>query len=331
MNNDVAVVSLFELPDLVDDVTGKDGGVVPFGVGQGLRDDVLGHGVELVRELALVVRPDGSEAVVGDPAEQKGVRVHRLVELELVAFRAAAEGVGPADALEALGSARRLDDAVDGHVLSDDDSSHLHSPFAVVLIVKFGSASSEVYTSTTTFLMMCSLCCELSPGASYRSKRALSCTITQFIPAYSCGRFAQAFVPQSASALGSDAADRNSQPGKRCQGSTRPAVRESSRVGPVRFAEQSCVSTRWLARNDTVQRVPTILAAGLVTQPPRPDHEPANLHAPAALQTYLHFRRWEIPTQSLEAKRIDWSLQAGLHLFDPEGALVADGAERCPA
>jgi hypothetical protein len=132
VNNDVAVVSLFELPDLGDDITGKDGGVVPFGVGQGLRDDVLGHGVELVRELALVARPDGSEAVVGDPAEQKGVRVHRLVELELVAFRAAAESVGPADALEALGSARRLDDAVDGHVLSDDDSSHVSSPFAVL-------------------------------------------------------------------------------------------------------------------------------------------------------------------------------------------------------
>jgi hypothetical protein len=71
MNNDVAVVSLFELPDLVDDVAGKDGGVVPVGFGQGLRDDVLGHGVELVREFALVVRPDGSEAVVGEAAEQK--------------------------------------------------------------------------------------------------------------------------------------------------------------------------------------------------------------------------------------------------------------------
>src|SRR5262249_2831890 len=134
--------------------------------------------------------------------------------------------------------------------------------------------SSEVYTSTTTFLMVCSLCCEPLPGASYRSKRAVSCTITQFIPVYSCGRFAQAFVPQSALTLGSDAADRNSQPGKRCQESTRPALRESSRVGRVRFAEQSCVTTRWLARNDTVQRVPTILAAGLVTQPPRPHHEP---------------------------------------------------------
>ncbi len=50
MHNDVAVISLFELPDLVHDVTGKDDGVVPFGVGQGLRDDILGHGVELVRD-----------------------------------------------------------------------------------------------------------------------------------------------------------------------------------------------------------------------------------------------------------------------------------------
>jgi hypothetical protein len=132
VNNDVAVVSLFELPDLIDDVTGKDGGVVPFGVGQGLRDDVLGHGVELVRKYTLVVRPDRSEAVVGDSAEQQGVRVHRLVELERVAFLAAAEGVSPADALEALGSARRLDDAVDGHVLSDDNSSHVSYPFAVL-------------------------------------------------------------------------------------------------------------------------------------------------------------------------------------------------------
>src|SRR5262245_47661859 len=68
------------------------------------------------------------------------------------------------------------------------------------------------------------------------------------------------------------------------------------------------------------QYVATMLAAGLLAQPAQPDHEPAHLHAPAALQTYLHFRRWETPTQSLEAKRIDWSLAADLYLFDPEGA-----------
>jgi hypothetical protein len=45
--------------------------------------------------------------------------------LKLVALRAAAEGVRPADALEVLRSARRLDDPVDGDVLGDDDPSQL--------------------------------------------------------------------------------------------------------------------------------------------------------------------------------------------------------------
>jgi hypothetical protein len=83
-------------------------------------------GVELVGELALDVRPDRREAVVGHAAQEERVRRHRLVELELVALRPAREVVDPADASEILGAARRFDDAVDGDVLGYDDSSHLN-------------------------------------------------------------------------------------------------------------------------------------------------------------------------------------------------------------
>ena len=62
----------------------------------------------------------------------RAVLGNRLDETRVRAFLAAAECIGPADPLEALISTRRLDDAVDGYVLSDDDSSHVRSPFAVL-------------------------------------------------------------------------------------------------------------------------------------------------------------------------------------------------------
>src|SRR5581483_2703045 len=124
VNNDVTVVLLLERRDVANHVTTQHGGVVPLRVLQGGGDDVLGHRVELVRHLALEVRPDGSKAVVGAATEQQRARGHRLVELVLVALRAAREGVGPADPLEVLGPTGRLDDSVDGDVLGDHEPAH---------------------------------------------------------------------------------------------------------------------------------------------------------------------------------------------------------------
>src|SRR4051794_3103510 len=100
--------------------------VVPVRVGQRARDDVLRHRVELVREAELVraAGPGGREALVSNAAEQQRVRVHHLVELEAVALLAALEAERPAAALEALGTARVLEDAVERDELGDDDPAH---------------------------------------------------------------------------------------------------------------------------------------------------------------------------------------------------------------
>jgi hypothetical protein len=127
-----------ELHHLLDHVTMQHGRVVPLGVLQRGGDHVLRHRVELVRELALVMRPDGGEAVVGDATEQQCVGRPRLLPLELIAFGTSCEGVRPADPLEVLGSARRLHDAVDGDVLGHDDPAHLGSPLVVNLGLSAG-------------------------------------------------------------------------------------------------------------------------------------------------------------------------------------------------
>src|SRR6266516_4060303 len=66
------------------DVAPQHGRVVPLGFLEGRGDDVLGHGVELVSELAVPRRPGGSEALVGHPPQQQGLGREGLVELELV-------------------------------------------------------------------------------------------------------------------------------------------------------------------------------------------------------------------------------------------------------
>ena len=100
VDDDVALVPPCELRDFFDDVAAEHGGVVPLGVLEGGGDDVLRHRVELVRQVALVVRPHGREAVVGDPTEQQRVGGHGFVQLELLSLGTARERVGPAHALE---------------------------------------------------------------------------------------------------------------------------------------------------------------------------------------------------------------------------------------
>src|SRR3954470_22325721 len=56
---------------------------VPLRVFERRRDDELRHRVELVGERALALRPSPSEALIGPPAYEQPVGLHRLVQLEL--------------------------------------------------------------------------------------------------------------------------------------------------------------------------------------------------------------------------------------------------------
>src|ERR671911_349520 len=87
---------------------------------KGRGDDVLGHGVKLIRELALHRRPCRGEAIVGHTSQQQRLGVQGLVELEPVALLSAIDLEGPSGVLEVLASARRLDDAVQRDVLGRD-------------------------------------------------------------------------------------------------------------------------------------------------------------------------------------------------------------------
>ena len=70
VDDDLTVDLLLELRDRVRDVALEDGGVIPLRLLQRRRDDVLGHVVELVGELAFPRRPRRGEAFVGDTFEQ---------------------------------------------------------------------------------------------------------------------------------------------------------------------------------------------------------------------------------------------------------------------
>src|SRR4051794_31979640 len=137
VNEDVPLVPLLEAPYLLDDIAAENRRVRPLGILQRGRDDVLRHRVEVVGELALEIRPARGEPLVGDPPEQLRGGGHRLVDLELIAFRTAGEAVSPADPLERLRAARRLDNTIHRHVLGHDDPSHYRSPLARVQWCQF--------------------------------------------------------------------------------------------------------------------------------------------------------------------------------------------------
>jgi hypothetical protein len=69
------------------------------------------------------------EALVRLASEQKRIGLEDLVELELVAFRAALELKRPATAVETFCSAGVFHHSVQGHEFGDDDSSHVLAPF----------------------------------------------------------------------------------------------------------------------------------------------------------------------------------------------------------
>ena len=103
VDDDVAVLLLLQLRDFLHDVALQHRRVVPLGLIQGRGDDVLGHVVELVGELAVPRRPGLGKALVGHAPQQQGLGRERFVELELVALVAAADLEAPASVLEVLG------------------------------------------------------------------------------------------------------------------------------------------------------------------------------------------------------------------------------------
>ena len=113
-DQDDPVDLLLQLADLFGDVASEHGRVVPFGLFQSRRDDVLGHAVHLLREADFVGdrRPGPGKALVRHAPQQLGVGLAGLVELELVALLSPADLEAPAAVLEALGAARVLHDAV---------------------------------------------------------------------------------------------------------------------------------------------------------------------------------------------------------------------------
>jgi hypothetical protein len=92
---------------------GKHGGVVPLRVGEGAGDDVLGHPVEAVREVAVTLGPRGREPVVGPAPEQERPRLVGLVELVVVHGLVGLDVEGPPRVAERLVAAGGLHDAVE--------------------------------------------------------------------------------------------------------------------------------------------------------------------------------------------------------------------------
>src|SRR3954447_8320636 len=118
----LAVELLLECAHRAGRVTAvEDRRVVPLRVLERRRDDELRHRVELVGELALALRPGAREALIGAPAEQQGVGLPRLVELELVAVVTTVELEGPAGVLEVRLASGRLHHAVERYELRHDD------------------------------------------------------------------------------------------------------------------------------------------------------------------------------------------------------------------
>src|SRR4051812_18622622 len=138
-DEDRAVGLVLELRDLLRDVLGDHGRVLPLRIRDRRRDDVLRIVVQLLGERAFAGGPRRREALVGDAPEELSLRVHELVELELVSLIAAVVLEGPAAVLVALGTARILEDSVDRDELCDDQLAHLCSPsFGVALTTSVG-------------------------------------------------------------------------------------------------------------------------------------------------------------------------------------------------
>src|SRR5258705_1364796 len=131
VDDDVAVLLLPQLSDFLHDVALQHRRVVPLGLIQSRGDDILGHAVELVGELAFPRWPGLGKALVGHAPQQQGLGRERFVELELVALVSAADLEAPTSLTEVLGPARVLHDAVQRYEFRYDDPSHGYSHLSV--------------------------------------------------------------------------------------------------------------------------------------------------------------------------------------------------------
>ena len=131
-DDDSPVQLLFQFRDLVDRVALQHRRVVPLGVLEGRGQDVLGHAVQPVRQLAVPGWPPCGEELVRAPTEQKGLGAKRVVERGLPDGGAVLDQADPAAEPEALVTGRILNDSVDRDVLAHDDLSHFGSPFVAL-------------------------------------------------------------------------------------------------------------------------------------------------------------------------------------------------------
>jgi hypothetical protein len=112
------VLPLAQRADPFDDVVGDDRRVVPVGVLQRRRHDVLGHRVERVgEEVARARGPGGGEALVGDPPEQHRVGLLQHLAVELAGL-VAEERAGP--------QVRVLGDVVERGEGGDGELAHVN-------------------------------------------------------------------------------------------------------------------------------------------------------------------------------------------------------------
>src|SRR5207249_4638054 len=120
---------LLQLRDLLHRIALQHRRVVPLGVLEGRRHDVLGQAVQPVRQGAAPGWPSRGEELVGPPAHQQALGAQRLVERGLADGGAVLDVAHPAAKPEALVTGRVLDDSVERDVLAHDDLSHFGSPF----------------------------------------------------------------------------------------------------------------------------------------------------------------------------------------------------------
>src|SRR5262245_10829059 len=138
--DDFPVQLLLQLRDRVHCVALEDRRVAPVRIFEGGGNDVLGHAVQPVRQLATPRWPSRGQPLVAPPTKQQGLCAQRLVERELAELRAVLDQSDPAADPEALVTGRVLDDPVEGDVVADDDPSHFDSPFRS-LVTGAGPAS----------------------------------------------------------------------------------------------------------------------------------------------------------------------------------------------
>ena len=161
-DDDLSVELLLELRDLGHHVALDDRRVVPLGILEGRRHDVLGHAVQPVRELAAPGSPAQPEELVASPAEQPRLGAERLLERDLVPLLEvlAAELDEPAAEPEALLAVGVLDHAIERDVLraAHHDPSHCRLLSSVFPVEASGASEIERRISGRPDVITCDAC-----------------------------------------------------------------------------------------------------------------------------------------------------------------------------